>query len=126
MISDLGAGDPEDALVVQPVQVDEPDAALHHQRDVLLRQLQVFLQAAPEELGLARQHRPPDAPPGVGNRTRQRGGGATAARALLTQALPDVVVLGLEASDAVAVEDVLAELGQVELFRLLPVNALFV
>ena len=39
----LRAWDPEDALVVEAVQVDDPDAALHHEGDVLLGQLQVLL-----------------------------------------------------------------------------------
>ena len=37
-----------------------------------------------------------------------------------------MVVLGLEPGDPVAGEDVLPELGQVELLRLLPVNPLLV
>jgi hypothetical protein len=58
-------------------------------------------------------------------RRAQQGGRGTAA-AVLAQALADMVILGLQAGDAVAVEDVFSELGQVELLRLLPVNTLLV
>ena len=77
---ELAAGDPEDALVVEAVQVDDSDAALDDLRDVLHGGLQVLLQAAPEELGLARGQGAPDPPPRVGDRPGQGGSGQVRAR----------------------------------------------
>ena len=118
----LRAGDSEDALVMQAEKVDDADAALDDQRDVLARRLDILLEAAAKQLRLPGKQGPPDAAAGVGDRPRQGGRGAR--RALVPQTLADVVVLCLQPRDPIAVEDVLPELGEVELLRLLPVHLL--
>ena len=45
---------------VEPVQVEDPDAALDDRGDVLVAALQILLEAPPEQLGLSSDQGPPD------------------------------------------------------------------
>ena len=80
---------------MEAVQVDDPDAALDDLRDVLVAALQILLEAAPEQLGLAPDQGPPDPLPRVGDRPRKRQPRHRRA-ILIPNSLADVLILGLQ------------------------------
>ena len=80
---------------MEAVQVDDPDAALDDLRDVMMAALQILLEAAPEQLGLAPDQGPPDPLPRVGDRPRQRQPGHRRA-VLIPDCLANVLILGLQ------------------------------
>ena len=80
---------------MEAVKVDDPDAALDDLGDVLVTALQILLEAAPKQLGLASDQSPPDPLPRVGDWPRQRQPRHSRA-VLIPDSLADVLILGLE------------------------------
>ena len=80
---------------MEAVKVDDPDAALDNLGDVLVTALQIFLEAASKQLGLASDQSPPDPLPRVGDWPRQRQPSHSRA-VLIPDSLADVLILGLE------------------------------
>ena len=69
----LAPRDPEDTLVVQPIEVDDPNATLDDLRHVMARSLKVLFKTAPEQLRLASSKGSSDPPSRIGDRARQGG-----------------------------------------------------
>ena len=109
---------------MKPVEIDDPDTALDDLRHVLAGAFEVLLKTASEQLGLTSCKSSTDPPSSVRDRSWQGGGGERCPD-LVAEHSPDVVVLRLQSRDPVRVEDVLAELLQVELLRLLTIHFRF-
>ena len=80
---------------MEAVKVDDPDAALDDLGNILVTALQILLEAAPEQFGLASDQSPPDPLPRVGDWPRQRQTRHSRA-VLIPDSLADVLILGLE------------------------------
>ena len=80
---------------MEAVKVDDPDAALDDLGNVLVAAFKIFLEAAPEQLGLASDQSPPDPLPRVGDWPRQRQPSHSRA-VLIPYSLTDVLILSLE------------------------------
>ena len=120
----LAPRDPKDTLVMEPIEVDDPNTALDDLRNILARSLEVLFKTPPEQLGLAGSKGSSDPPSRICDWARQGGRGEWCSN-LVSEHPPDVVVLCLQPRYPVRVEDVLAELLQVELLRLAPIHFRF-
>ena len=116
------------------VEIDDADAALHNERNLFIRHLQVLLQTSAEQFRLANERRPTNASPsrlvvaqllrqhsahGTGSAGRGRRNRQLGRRGQLTtvvQRLVDQVVFCLQSVHQVRSEHVLAEFLQTKIF----------